>query len=77
MIKHVPHHMAERGPAGITLALSIAAQLHVPIPAPRAPEVAAVTPAVTPVPQLMGLRTSAARPHRRKVPLHRLTAVRA
>ncbi|MEU3824647.1 hypothetical protein GT045_23475 [Streptomyces sp. SID486] len=72
MIKHVPHHKAERGPAGLTLALSIVSELHVPVPAPRAPEVA-----VNPVPQLMGLRTSAARPHRRKVPLHRLSTVRA
>ncbi|GHG78048.1 hypothetical protein GCM10018980_76690 [Streptomyces capoamus] len=48
-------------------------ELHVPVPAPRVPEVAAVTP----VPQLMGLRTSAARPHRRKVPLHRLNTVAA
>ncbi|MFF8727846.1 hypothetical protein ACF073_15340 [Streptomyces sp. NPDC015171] len=74
MIKHVPHHMTERGPAGITLALSIVSQLHVPVPAPRAPEVT-----VTPVPQMMGLRTSADRPHlrRRRVPLHRLSTVRA
>ncbi|GAB1336425.1 hypothetical protein ACE1SV_30150 [Streptomyces sp. E-15] len=72
MIKHVPHRMAERGPAGITLALSIASQLHVPVPAPRAPEVVP-----TPAPQLMGLRTSATRRHRRKVTLHRLDAVRA
>ncbi|MEU3528909.1 hypothetical protein AB0E62_34510 [Streptomyces sp. NPDC038707] len=76
MIKHVPHRMAERGPAGLTLALSIVSELHVPdVPAPRAPEVATRT--VTPVPQLMGLRTSAARRHRRKVPLHRLSTVRA
>ncbi|MFI2760308.1 hypothetical protein ACH5A3_15705 [Streptomyces echinatus] len=76
MINHFPHHMAERGPAGIILALSIASELHVPVPAPRpAPRAAEV--AVTPVPQLMGLRTSAARPHRRKVPLHRLSTVRA
>ncbi|MET8766584.1 hypothetical protein [Streptomyces sp. NPDC004658] len=73
MIKHVPHRFSERGPAGLSLALSIVSELHVPVPAPRAPEVA--TP-VTPVPQLMGLRTSAARPHRRKVPLHRLNTVR-
>ncbi|MBL1081750.1 hypothetical protein JK359_07105 [Streptomyces actinomycinicus] len=72
MIKHIPHRMTERGPAGITLALSIVSELHVPVPAPRAPR-----PAVTPVPQLMGLRTSAARPHRRKVPLHRLNTVLA
>ncbi|MEU6590814.1 hypothetical protein ABZ923_16600 [Streptomyces sp. NPDC046881] len=73
MIKHVPHRFAERGPAGLAMALSIVSELHVPVPAPRAPEVAAVTP----VPQLMGLRTSAARPHRRKVPLHRLNTVAA
>ncbi|GGS84549.1 MULTISPECIES: hypothetical protein [Streptomyces] len=73
MIKHVPHRFSERGPAGFTLALSIASELHVPVPAPRAPK----QPTVTPVPQLMGLRTSAARPHRRKVPLHRLTTVAA
>ncbi|AKN71487.1 MULTISPECIES: hypothetical protein [Streptomyces] len=75
MIKHVPHRFAERGPAGLTLALTIASELHVPVPAPRVPR--AQQPAVTPVPQLMGLRTSAARPHRRKVPLHRLTTVAA
>ncbi|MFF5538196.1 hypothetical protein ACFY71_38090 [Streptomyces cinerochromogenes] len=75
MIKHVPHRFSERGPAGLTLALSIASELHVPVPAPRAPK--RPTPTVTPVPQLMGLRTSAARPHRRKVPLHRLTTVAA
>ncbi|MEV6804121.1 hypothetical protein ACH4NF_33305 [Streptomyces sp. NPDC017248] len=73
MIQHVPHRMAERGPAGLALALSIVSELYVPVPAPRAPEVAAVTP----VPQLMGLRTSAVRRHRRKVPLHRLNTVRA
>ncbi|MFF3909548.1 hypothetical protein ACFYZJ_27020 [Streptomyces sp. NPDC001848] len=38
----------------------------------RAPEVA--IPQVA-VPQLMGLRMTDARPHRRKVPLNRLTAV--
>ncbi|MER6532405.1 hypothetical protein ABT215_01015 [Streptomyces sp900105755] len=53
-----------------------------PTPAPRAPE-AMVAPApaprapeVVPAPQLMGLRTSAARPHQRKVPLSRMTLVR-
>ncbi|MFF4214352.1 hypothetical protein ACFYZE_34405 [Streptomyces sp. NPDC001796] len=43
----------------------------------RAPEVAVpqfTVPQVA-VPQLMGLRMTAARPHRRKVPLNRLTAV--
>ncbi|WP_306187402.1 MULTISPECIES: hypothetical protein [unclassified Streptomyces] len=39
-------------------------ELHAP--ATRAPAVS--------VPHLMGLRTSAARPHRRKVPLRRLTS---
>ncbi|WP_317444151.1 hypothetical protein [Streptomyces collinus] len=55
------------GPAALALALAVAHELHAPDPAPRAGEVA--------VPELMGLRTSADRPHRRKVPLCRLTAV--
>jgi hypothetical protein len=45
----------------------VAYELHAP--AARAPEVA-------PVPELMGLRTSAARTHHRKVPLNRLQAMR-
>ncbi|MGW2746699.1 hypothetical protein [Streptomyces sp. NPDC001450] len=67
MIMQVSHQTAGTGPADLTLALSVAHALHAP--APRAPE-------VPPVPQLMGLRTSAGRPHRRKVPLHRLSAIR-
>jgi hypothetical protein len=78
MIKQVLHEStAPVGPAGVSLALAIAYELHTPVirapeplelraPVPRTPEVA--------VPQLMGLRTTAARPRRRKVPLHRLTA---
>ncbi|MER5602978.1 hypothetical protein [Streptomyces sp. NPDC002265] len=68
MIKQVPHPVAGIDAAGFALALEVAYELNAP-PAPtrRAPEVA---------PELMGLRTSAARPHRRKVPLKRLTAVR-
>jgi hypothetical protein len=67
MIKQVTHTVADTDPAGITLALEVAYDLHAP--APRAPEVAA--------PQLMGLRVpAAAHPHRHKVPLKRLTAVR-
>ncbi|MFF7976560.1 hypothetical protein [Streptomyces sp. NPDC007905] len=67
MIKQVSHDgVTGTGPAALTLALAVAHELHTP--APRAPEVAAV-------PELMGLRTSADRPHRRKVPLCRLTAV--
>ncbi|MGW2642747.1 hypothetical protein [Streptomyces sp. NPDC001348] len=65
MITQVTHTVASTDPAGITLALEVAYDLHAP--APRAPEVAA--------PQLMGLRVPAARPHRHKVPLKRLTAI--
>jgi hypothetical protein len=62
MITRVSHSVADDGPAGFTLALDIARELHPPLARP--PEVA--------VPQLMGLRTSASHPHRRKVPLSRL-----
>ncbi|MFS4095712.1 hypothetical protein [Streptomyces sp. AF1A] len=77
MIRKVSHQNAGRGPADVTVALEVAQELQTPAappatPAPRAPEIA---PA--PVPQLMGLRTSADRPHRRKVPLHRLTTMRS
>ncbi|MEU9150248.1 hypothetical protein AB0D59_06810 [Streptomyces sp. NPDC048417] len=73
-VPQVSHAMAADGPAGITLALAVAYELHAPTeaavaPAPRAPEVA-------PAPELMGLRMSAARPHQRKVPLSRMTLVR-
>ncbi|ARP71447.1 hypothetical protein LK07_18660 [Streptomyces pluripotens] len=73
MIQRVSHTPpAGCGPAVVALALSVASELHTPAPASRAPELAAA-----PVPQLMGLHVSAARPHRRKVPLNRLSAVRA
>ncbi|MFF4506483.1 hypothetical protein [Streptomyces sp. NPDC001401] len=65
MIKQVSHTGAGTDPAGLALALDVAYELHAPTT--RAPEVA---------PQLMGLHTTAARPHRRKVPLKRLTAMR-
>ena len=75
MITKVSHQIAGTGPAALSLALSVAYELHAPAapaprptPAPRSPEVA--------VPELMGLRTSADRPHRRKVPLRRLNTVR-
>ncbi|MEU9452289.1 hypothetical protein [Streptomyces sp. NPDC048277] len=75
-VPQVAHTTAAEGPAGITLALAVAYELHAPTeaavattPAPRAPEVA-------PAPQLMGLRMSMARPHQRKVPLSRMTLVR-
>ncbi|WP_369390230.1 hypothetical protein AB5J72_23230 [Streptomyces sp. CG1] len=86
MITKVSHQIAVRGPADILLALSVSQDLHAPIPAPREPEPASRTPKpaprapelfVTTFPELMGLRTSAARTRRRKVPLNRLTAVRA
>lgn len=70
MIKQVSHPSTATGPAGLALALGVAYDLHAPVPAPRAPEVAA------PQPQLMGLRVPADHPHRHKVPLKRLTAVR-
>ncbi|WP_406437422.1 hypothetical protein OHB00_23940 [Streptomyces sp. NBC_00631] len=85
MIKQVSHTMAADSPAGFSLALAVAYELHAPTeavvaptPAPRAPEVASAprAPEVASAPQLMGLRTSAARPHQRKVPLSRMTLVR-
>ncbi|MES4886434.1 hypothetical protein [Streptomyces sp. NPDC096012] len=71
MIKKIPHQSTGRGPADFGMAISIASDLHGHVPAPRAPEVVR-----SPVPELMGLRTSAARPHRRKVPLRRLNTMR-
>ncbi|MPY30829.1 hypothetical protein FNH09_05735 [Streptomyces adustus] len=68
MIKQVSHPVAGIDAAGFALALEVAYELNAPsAPTLRAPEVA---------PQLMGLRVPADRPHRRKVPLKRLTAVR-
>ncbi|GGN60420.1 hypothetical protein GCM10011579_025520 [Streptomyces albiflavescens] len=67
MITRVSHIIADSDPAGFVLALEVAHELHAS--AARTPEVA--------VPQLMGLRTTAARPHRRKVPLRRLTELSA
>ncbi|GAA3843371.1 hypothetical protein GCM10022403_089180 [Streptomyces coacervatus] len=64
MIKQVSHTVAGTDPAGYALALAVAYELHAP--AARAPELP---------PQLMGLHTTAARPHRRKVPLNRLAAM--
>ncbi|MFF4589249.1 hypothetical protein ACFY30_07675 [Streptomyces sp. NPDC000345] len=71
MIKQVSHTVTGVGAADLALALDVAYELHTPVrqPAVRAPEVAAA-------PEMMGLRTTAARPHRRKVPLNRLTAMR-
>ncbi|WP_069770606.1 hypothetical protein [Streptomyces sp. LUP30] len=68
MIQQVSHTVTGVGAADVALALDVAYELHPPTAATRAPEVAA--------PQLMGLRTTAARPHRRKVPLNRLAAMR-
>ncbi|MBV2356825.1 hypothetical protein KUM39_21015 [Streptomyces sp. J2-1] len=70
MIEQVSHPTTTIAPADITLALSVAHALHAPTEAPR-PELPPLH-----VPELMGLRTSADRPHRRKVPLRRLTAMR-
>jgi hypothetical protein len=79
MITKVSHQIADQGPADVVLALAVALHLHVTIPAPRKPESVPRAPevAATPVPELMGLRTAPVRTHRRKVPLHRLTAVPA
>ncbi|MFJ1974225.1 hypothetical protein ACIO93_37010 [Streptomyces sp. NPDC087903] len=73
MIKQVSHTVAGTGPADLALAFEVAYDLHAPVTwtqaqASRAPEVAP--------PQLMGLRTTAARPHRRKVQLNRLATMR-
>ncbi|MFF4759566.1 hypothetical protein [Streptomyces sp. NPDC001292] len=72
MIQHVVHETTDTldvtAPAGFTLARAVAKELHGP--AHRVPEAVAV-------PQLMGLRTSAERPHRHKVPLRRITAIAA
>jgi hypothetical protein len=68
MIKQVSHTVTDTGAAGLGLALGVAYELHAP--EARAPELA-------PAPELMGLRTSAARPHHRKVPLNRLATMRA
>ncbi|MEU3345476.1 hypothetical protein ABZ723_10855 [Streptomyces sp. NPDC006700] len=72
MIQQVVHETTDTiditAAAGVTLARDVAKELHGP--AHRAPEDVAV-------PQLMGLRTSADRPHRHKVPLRRITAVAA
>ncbi|CAM5649260.1 hypothetical protein [Streptomyces aurantiogriseus] len=70
MIKQVSHPVTGFGAADLGLALDVAYELHAPVSqmVERAPEVAA--------PQMMGLRTTAARPHRRRVPLNRLTAIR-
>ncbi|MEU0033986.1 MULTISPECIES: hypothetical protein [unclassified Streptomyces] len=68
-ISPVTHSREGGDPAGLDLALAVARELHLPVP--RAPEVA--LPAA--VPQLMGLRTPATRPHRRKVPLSRLSTL--
>ncbi|WP_225833885.1 hypothetical protein [Streptomyces sp. NK08204] len=79
MIKQVSHQAAGLGPAALTLAVDVAYELHapaVPVRPAEDPEFPAFPELeVPPVPQLMGLRTPAARTHRRKVPLKRLTAV--
>ncbi|MCF4139079.1 hypothetical protein L1856_23440 [Streptomyces sp. Tue 6430] len=67
-VKQVSHQVTGVGAADLALALDVAHALHAPTAPPRAPEIG--------VPHLMGLRTGAARPHRRKVPLNRLTTMR-
>ncbi|MEU3277699.1 hypothetical protein [Streptomyces antibioticus] len=67
-VSQVSHPVTGAGASGLGLALDVASVLHPPATATRPSEVA--------VPELMGLRTGTARPHRRKVPLNRLTALR-
>ncbi|MFK4145728.1 hypothetical protein [Streptomyces sp. NPDC004065] len=88
MIQQVVHEKCETvdatAPAGTALALSVAKELHspkglhgpaaLPTPVERAQHRA---PLSVCAPELMGLRTSAARTHRHKVPLKRLTAMAA
>jgi hypothetical protein len=69
-ISPVTHSLDSGDPAALDLALAVARELHPPVP--RAPEVTLPQAAV---PQMMGLRTPAGRPHRRKVPLSRLSAL--
>ncbi|MEU6406278.1 hypothetical protein [Streptomyces sp. NPDC046985] len=77
MIQHVVHEKADTVDvtlaSGLALPLSVAKELHTPAgnPANRTPA------GLVAVPQLMGLRMPAARTHRHKVPLRRLTAVAA
>ncbi|MET7346631.1 MULTISPECIES: hypothetical protein [Streptomyces] len=72
MITRVSHSIEGTDPAGLDLALSVARELHRPVP--RAPEVTVPQPQRTvPQPQMMGLHLSADHPHRRKVPLSRLS----
>ncbi|WP_405881365.1 hypothetical protein OG762_24020 [Streptomyces sp. NBC_01136] len=75
MITRVSHSIEGTDPAALDLALSVARELHTSVP--RAPEVALPLKAISQAtaPQMMGLRTSAARPHRRRVPLSRLSAL--
>ena len=71
MIKQVSHTVTGVGAADVALALEVAYELHEPVDrmvVVRAPEVAA--------PQMTGLRAPAGRPHRRKVPLNRIAAMR-
>ncbi|MCX4738249.1 hypothetical protein [Streptomyces antibioticus] len=67
-VSQVSHPVTGAGASDLGLALDVASALHPPVTAARPSEVA--------VPELMGLRTGTARPHRRKVPLNRLTALR-
>jgi hypothetical protein len=75
MIKQIMHLTSGDDPAGFHLALEVAYELNAPARA-AAVTVAPRAPEIVPAPQLMGLRTSADRPHQRKVPLSRMTLVR-
>ncbi|MCF3130535.1 hypothetical protein [Streptomyces olivochromogenes] len=75
MIRKISHPMTDTGPAGLTLALHVAYALHAPVEPTPAPRLAPRAPEVA-VPQMMGLRMPAARPHLHKVPLKRLDTLR-
>lgn len=75
-IKQVSHTVTGFGAADLGLALDVAYELHPPVAPTRAPEVAVPQLTIPTVPQLMGLRTTAARPHLRKVQLNRLASLR-
>ncbi|MFF0593993.1 hypothetical protein [Streptomyces antibioticus] len=71
-VSQVSHPVTGAGASDLGLALDVASALHPPVTAARSSD----RPSEVAVPELMGLRTGTARPHRRKVPLNRLTALR-
>jgi hypothetical protein len=75
MIELIAHTIPGTDPAGPALALEVAHDLHAPaVPTPPAPAVAARSAEIA-APLPVGLGIGTVRPHRRRVPLKRLTAV--